>query len=64
MMPPAARMGRAPSGGTGMPSATWARPLAEKVRAPSPTMMRLVAAESPGVRRSRRPRPSSTRGTA
>ncbi len=32
-MPPAARIGSAPSGGFGMPSAMWARPHAAKVRA-------------------------------
>ena len=44
MMPPAARIWSAPSGGFGMPSATWASPQAAKVSATVPTTRRLVTA--------------------
>ncbi len=44
MMPPAARMPSAPSGGLGMPSAMCERPQAAKVSAMVPTTMRLVDA--------------------
>ena len=44
MIPPAARIGSAPSGGFGMPSAMWASPQAAKVRATVPTTSRFVTA--------------------
>ena len=63
-MPPAARIGSAPSGGSGRPAAMWVRPQAATVIAPRPTPIRLVAAESSGARSRRRPSPRRTSGTA
>ena len=64
MMPPAARMPAAPSGGVGMSAATWASPHAAKARAVVPTAAREVAASSCGARSIRTPKASSTSGTA
>ena len=63
-MPPASRMPSAPSGGVGMPAATWARPHAAKARAVVPTAAREVAESSCGARSIRMPKASSTSGTA
>ncbi len=64
MMPPAARIASAPSGGVGMRAATWARPHAENASAVVPTSRRELALSSLGARRRWTPTASRTRGTA
>src|SRR6478609_6494974 len=64
MMPPASRIGVAPSDGLGTPAEMCTRPAAEKARAVRPMPMRLVEEASSGARSRRSPSRIRTIGTA